>query len=148
MSKSRSGHSTQACPKPVVEGDQLLIEALRLRSALSARVFRLLIQFRECCCLLLSNPVTSHNQLSMRRLDRGERGLVRVEALHDLEFDLLKCVLAPAQGLQLTHQSLGIFGPDRSRIQSLLVTISTRTHLLDVGLSLGQFSAQITDRST
>lgn len=148
MPKSSGRDSPEPGSEAFVQRDEFRIETFGLRRSVHTRALLLLIQFGKGHLLFLGDLISRRNKFTVRSFHRCKRGLVGFEALHDFEFDLLECVLAPAQGLQLTHKCLRILGAHRSGLQALLVAIRPCAHLLDVGFGLRQLPTQVVHRSS
>src|SRR5690606_28456175 len=78
-------------------------------------------------------------------LELGEPALGLLQALHDLELDLLQVGLAPGELLQLGLERLGVLRGDGARVEARLVAGGALTHLFDVALGLGQLPPGVGD---
>ena len=82
----------------------------------------------------------------MRGRDLGERLLVGLEPLHDVELDLLELGLPTPEGAQLALQRLEVLGAAGAGVQPRLVARGAHPHLLDVRLRLAQLPLEVADR--
>ena len=85
-------------------------------------------------------------ELGVRRLELREGLLVRLEALHDVELDLLEDALPARERLELGDERLRVLRPDLAGVQAGLVAGGARPHLLHVALGLGQLAPEVAHR--